>query len=129
MMTLPARAFGKPTTLLKVIKMAAAQVDPNVPISRELSMAAAVEEQIRQERLIAKVSSFFAIVALLLAVIGLYEILAYTVKQRTRGISIYIALGKSRSQVLSQILKEALLCVGRGIAVGVPMAPALAAFA
>ena len=128
-MTLTARAFGDPPSLLKLIRAEVARVDPNVPISQERTMAAQVEEQIRQERLVTKVSSFFALVAVLLAVIGLYGVLAYTVERRTKEIGIRIALGESRGQVLTRILNEALVYVGVGVAVGIPMALALAAFA
>ncbi len=128
-MTLTARASGDPPSVLKLIRAQVGSVDPNVPISQELTMAAQVEEQISQERLVAKVSTFFALVAVLLAVIGLYGVLAYTVERRTKEIGIRIALGESRGQVLARVLNEALLYIGLGVAAGVPMALALAAFA
>ncbi len=128
-MTLTARAFGDAASLLKLIRAEVARVDPNVPISQERTMAAQVEEQIAQERLVAKVSTFFALVAGLLAVIGLYGVLAYTVERRTKEIGIRIALGESRGQVVARVLNEALVYIGIGVAFGIPMALALAAFA
>ncbi|WP_031499651.1 ABC transporter permease [Bryobacter aggregatus] len=127
-LTLTARAQGESVALLKMIQAEVARVDPNVPISRQQTMATTLEDQISLERLVARVSSFFALVAVLLAVIGLYGVMAYTVERRTREIGIRMALGEERSRVLGGVLREALLYVGIGVLMGIPLALGLARF-
>lgn len=119
----------EPVGMMAAIKKAVAELDSSVPISRERTMAMAVEEQIGQERLAARLSAFFAGVALLLAVVGLYGVMAYTFERRTREIGIRLALGEARHRVLSRILGEALVFIGLGVVGGVPMAMALGAYA
>lgn len=119
----------EPVGMMAAIKKAVAELDSSVPISRERTMAMAVEEQIGQERLVARLSAFFAGVALLLAVVGLYGVMAYTVERRTREIGIRLVLGEARHRVLSRILGEALVFIGLGVVGGVPMAMALGAYA
>jgi ABC-type antimicrobial peptide transport system permease subunit len=108
--------------MMAAVKAAVARVDPDVPTSRETTMAMAVEAQIGQQRLVARLSAFFAVVALLLAVVGLYGVMAYTVERRSREIGIRLALGESRRQVLSRFLGESLTFIGIGVLIGVPMA-------
>jgi ABC-type antimicrobial peptide transport system permease subunit len=64
-------------------------------------------------------------IAVLLAVLGLYGVMAYTVERRTKEIGIRMALGEERSQVLFRILKEAAVYIGIGVALGIPAALAL----
>jgi predicted permease len=123
------RTHGDPTSMMAAVKAAVAQVDPDVPTSRETTMTMAVEAQIGQERLVARLSAFFALVALLLAVVGLYGVMAYTVERRSREIGIRLALGESRRQVLNRFLGEALTFIGIGVLIGVPMALALGSYA
>jgi ABC-type antimicrobial peptide transport system permease subunit len=85
-----------------------------------------VNEQIgfslRTERLVAGLSAVFGGFAMLLAVIGLYGVMAYTVLRRTREIGIRIALGALRSNVIAMIMREVLLLIGSGLATGVALA-------
>jgi ABC-type antimicrobial peptide transport system permease subunit len=87
------------------------------------------EEQIdlslRSERLIASLSAAFSFLATLLAVTGLYGVMAYTVSRRTREIGIRMALGAVRGNVLWMVMREVLLLVGAGVLVGIPAAIAL----
>jgi ABC-type antimicrobial peptide transport system permease subunit len=75
-----------------------------------------------QERLIATLAGFFGVMAVLLACIGLYGLVAYTTTRRTGEIGIRLALGSTRTRVLAMVLKESLLLVFAGIAIGVPSA-------
>ncbi len=128
-LTLIARTYGDPKPMLGPIRAAISHLDPLVPISRETTLTMAVEAQIVQERIVAQLSAFFAAIAVLLAVIGLYGVMSYTVERRTKEIGIRIALGEARSQVFSKILTEALTFIAIGIAAGIPMSLALAAYA
>lgn len=104
------------------VRAAIAGLDRAVPISEEGTVELAVETQLRQERLVARLSAFFAAVALLLAVVGLYGVMAYTVERKTKEIGIRMALGESRGEVLWKVMRETLLYVGVGVSIGVPLA-------
>jgi ABC-type antimicrobial peptide transport system permease subunit len=85
-----------------------------------------VEQQLNgilvQERLTATLAGFFGLLAVLLACLGLYGVISYAVTRRTSEIGIRLALGASPAQVLRMVLKESLVLVLVGIAVGVPVA-------
>jgi predicted permease len=125
-MTVVARVEGDLDAMLKTVRAEVAAVDARVPISRETTMADNVEQQIQQERLIAYLSAFFAGVAVLLAVVGLYGVMSYTVERRTREIGIRVALGESRAAVMGRVLREAGMFVGLGALGGVGLAWSLA---
>jgi predicted permease len=86
------------------------------------TIAEAVSEQLAKERVTAMLAGFFAFLALLLACIGLYGLMSYTVTRRTREIGIRVALGAQREAVLWMILRETLLLALLGIIVGIPSA-------
>jgi len=121
-MNVNVRTSGDATQMMALLRARVAQVDPYVPISRESTMAMAVEDQIRQERLVARLSAFFAGVALLLAVVGLYGVMAYTVERRSKEIGIRMALGETRGSILWRVLRETLIYICIGAIAGVPMA-------
>lgn len=123
------RTAGDGAATMAAIKTAVARIDAYVPVSGETSMVMAVEAQIGQERLVAQLSAFFAGVALLLAVVGLYGVMAYTVERRTKEIGIRMALGQSRGSVLAGVMRETLLFIGIGVLAGVPMAVGMGAYA
>jgi ABC-type antimicrobial peptide transport system permease subunit len=78
-----------------------------------------------QERLLAQLCAFFGALALLLASVGLYGVLSYSIARRTNEIGIRMALGAQRRTVLGMVLRETLVVVAVGIAIGVPVAFAL----
>jgi ABC-type antimicrobial peptide transport system permease subunit len=88
-----------------------------------------VQESLLRERLMAKLSGFFGMLALLLASIGLYGLLSYGVASRTNEIGIRMALGAGTRNVLSLILREAVLLVLIGLGVGVPIVMYVSRFA
>lgn len=88
-----------------------------------------VQESLLRERLMAKLSGFFGVLALLLASIGLYGILSYGVASRTNEIGIRMALGAGASDILSLVLREAVLLVLIGVGIGVPAVLYVARFA
>jgi predicted permease len=97
-----------------------AEINPTINVSFEWYKTM-IEGSILRERLLATLSGFFGLLALLLASIGLYGILSYSVTGRTNEIGIRMALGARRRNVLWLVLREALLLVMAGIAVGLPV--------
>ena len=81
-----------------------------------------MDASVVQERLIAKLSSFFGALAMLLAAIGLYGVMSYTVARKTNEIGIRIALGAARSDVVGMILREVLLLIAIGGIAGIAAA-------
>ena len=75
-----------------------------------------------RERLVASLSSIFGIVALVLAAVGLYGLMAFAVVQRTGEMGLRMALGAARATVVRMVLREAMILVGLGLAIGVPAA-------
>lgn len=109
-----------PAQLTDSINRSLLEVNPGLDISF-LVFQTMVQESLLRERLMATLSVFFGVVALLLASIGLYGLLSYGVASRTNEIGIRMALGAGSRNVLTMILKEALVLVLVGVAVGVPI--------
>jgi predicted permease len=107
----------QPAALTSSIVQSFKELDPNIGLSFTV-----LETQIRQtlvrERLMATLSSFFGSIAALLAVVGLYGVIAYTVTRRTNEIGVRMALGASRGTVVAMVLGEAGVLVGLGIGIG-----------
>jgi predicted permease len=101
------------------------QLDPNIPIYDLRSTNEQIDNSLRTERLVASLSSVFGLLATLLAVIGLYGVMAYTVGRRTREIGIRMALGAIQGSVVWMVMREVLLLIAIGIGVGLPIAIAL----
>jgi ABC-type antimicrobial peptide transport system permease subunit len=104
------------------------QFDPHVPLVGLQTMNEQIGFSLRTERLVASLSAVFGAVATLLAVIGLYGVMAYTVLRRTREIGIRIALGARPGDVLRMVMREALVVLFEGIAVGAFSSLALGGF-
>jgi predicted permease len=108
--------------ILPRLREALQNIDRDLPMFEVRTLAEEMDAALIQERLIATLSSFFGIVALLLASIGLYGLLAFAVVQRTSEMGIRMALGARRGDVVRMVMREALLLVVAGIAIGVPAA-------
>jgi predicted permease len=119
------RASGDAGTLVAAICHEVRSLDPNLPVFNIKTFADQIDESIRQERLIAMLSSFFGLVALLLAALGLYGVMAHAVARRTREIGVRMALGAQAPAVLWMVLRETLLLVFIGVAIGLPVALAV----
>jgi predicted permease len=104
------------------VRQAIHQTAPELPILEASTLIEKVDHSLRQEKLISKLTGFFGLLALALASIGVYGVLAYGVTQRTNEIGIRMALGARRYDVVWMILKDATGLVGIGVVIGVLMA-------
>lgn len=124
-MNLVLRTTLPPAGLSAAIEQVVRAVDPTVPVVRLRSMDSVFDETIRRPKLLAQILGLFAGVALLLAAIGTYGVLSYLVTARRREIGIRVALGASRSQVLTQIMTQGLRVTALGVSIGLVLALAL----
>jgi predicted permease len=114
------RTFGDPGAVMQAARKAILAFDPALPVGRVQPLAAMLDDNMRQERIIAQLSTVFGGVAVLLAAIGLYGVLSYAVAQRTNEIGIRMALGAERGTVVRMILRETAVLIAVGLAAGVP---------
>jgi predicted permease len=116
------RTVGNPVAVADSVRKKINALDATVPVNGVRALDELTERAISDQILIARLSSVFAGLALLLAAIGLYGILSYSVSGRTREIGVRMALGAQRGSVLSMVLREAGKLVLLGIAIGIPAA-------
>ena len=110
------RAYGSPAALINAVKQEIAAVNPNI-VMRFMPMTEQLAESLTKQRMLAALSTFFGILALALAALGLYGVLSYNVARRRNEIGIRMALGAPQSRVMSMILGEAswLTFIGLGL--------------
>jgi len=113
---------GNPVAVAEAVRKQIKNLDANIPVNNIRSLNELTERAISDQILIARLSSVFASLALLLAAIGLYGILSYSVAGRTREIGVRMALGAQRGSVLKMILQEAGILVLVGVVIGIPSA-------
>jgi predicted permease len=118
------RYSGDEQQIVPAVRRAIAEVNSDVLISKITSLTEQVEESTSNQRLIARLSAFFGLLAAFLVCIGIYGLLSYAVARRTSEIGVRMALGARRSNVLWLILREILVLVAIGIAIGAPIAVA-----
>ncbi len=116
------RTFADPKSVIAAARKQVQQVDPSLPVNSVTTLDENLSRNLTQERLIAQLSAFFGLLALLLAAVGLYGVLSYAIARRTNEIGIRMALGASRAQVAGMILRETLTLVVIGTVIGVPVA-------
>jgi predicted permease len=113
---------GTPGDLSAQIQRILAQIDPNLTMINLLTLEEQLGNQLGHDRLLARLTELFGLLALLLAAVGLYGITAYSVARRTSEIGIRTALGATRPRVIGMIVGGALRQIGVGLIVGIPAA-------
>jgi predicted permease len=106
----------------KIVGATLASINPNLTIVKFQTFQQQIDDRFVSERLIARLTSLFGLLALLLAAIGLYGVTAYTVVRRTPEIGIRMALGAARSRVIGTVMRGAMLQTVAGLALGIPVA-------
>jgi ABC-type antimicrobial peptide transport system permease subunit len=114
--------YGSGSNLLDEVRREVASVDRNLPVFRAKTLLAQTEQSMLKERLLATLSTFFGALALLLACVGLYGLMAYAVARRTPEIGIRLALGAQRDSIMWLVLRETSSLTLAGVAIGVPVA-------
>jgi len=113
---------GDSAPVIAEIRAQIKNFDANLPIYSVMTVRQRIERWLSSDIALATLSAFFAGLALLLACIGLYGIMSYTVAGRTREFGVRVALGARREDVLHLVLSEGMLLVGAGLIVGIPLA-------
>jgi macrolide transport system ATP-binding/permease protein len=119
------RAVGDPLALAAAVRRMVAQADPRVPVSEITTQAQRIDQTIAQERTFATLCTCFAVLAVLIACVGLYGTMAYTVARRTNEIGIRMALGAERRGLIWMVQRDVLVLAVAGLAIGLPVAYAV----
>ena len=117
------RTAADPQAILPAIREVVAQVNTNLPLFDVKTESQQIDRLLFQERLVARLSGFFGLLALVLACVGLYGLLSYEVSRRTREIGIRLALGAQPGSVLKLVLRQGIVLaiVGAGLGIGVAL--------
>jgi predicted permease len=113
------RVNGRPEPAIAALRNALAQADRNLPVREVVTMGDLLERGLSRERLVARLAGGFGVLALLLAAIGLYGVISYSVARRTNEMGVRLALGASPGGVSWLVLRDSLRLVAAGLAVGV----------
>jgi putative ABC transport system permease protein len=127
-MTIAIRTTGNPLTLLSAAREAVHSIDRNLPVAQVNTMDALVDASVGQRRLSMILLGVFSAIAIVLASIGIYGVMSYSVTQRTRELGIRMALGAARSRVLALVVGQGMALAGLGVAIGLVAALALTRF-
>ncbi len=119
--TLHLRTAGDSTPVFTELRARVRSIDKDVPLYGMRTMETQISGTLSPERMLASVSTILGALAIILAMVGLYSILANAVAQRTREIGIRMALGAEQRQVIGMVLRDTLKMVAIGVAVGVPV--------
>jgi len=116
--TVVMRSRGDPAVALKAARATVLSLDRDLPVYDVFTLETMVDRALGQPRFYVLLLSIFAVLAVVLAVVGIYGVIAYTVQQRTREIGIRIALGASRERVVAMVVRRGLILALAGIAFG-----------
>src|SRR6185312_16923436 len=112
---------GNPQELESFARRTLAKINPDLTMINFHSLDYQVADNFNEERLIARLTMLFGLVALALASVGLYGLTAYSVTRRTGEIGVRMAMGATRGNVLGMIMRSAMLQIGLGLAIGIPI--------
>jgi predicted permease len=115
------RTAADPDVTGDALRRALREIEPNLPVDRVAPISDLAAATLRQERLIARLSTVLGLLALGLACLGLYGLMSYAVKQRTAELAIRFALGAPRPRVLWMVFRESLMLMIAGVAIAIPL--------
>ena len=115
------RTTGDPANTIADLRAVVTSIDPNLPLTKITTIRDQVDDFISHDQLISSLTSLFSLLAVGLAAIGLYGVMSYNVVRRTNEIGIRFALGAQSPTVLWMILRESLLLLAIGVALGLPL--------
>ena len=121
-MTYALRTDGDPLRYAGAVRQIVHEADARVPVTNLKTQAADIDQTINQEIVFARLCSAFALLALLIACVGLYATMAYAVVRRTSEIGLRMALGAARGRVIWMVLREVCVLAAIGLAIGLPAA-------
>jgi macrolide transport system ATP-binding/permease protein len=121
-MTYALRTAGDPLAYVKTVREVVHQADARIPVTGIKTQAAEIDQNINQEIVFARLCTGFGLLALIIACVGLYGTMAYTVARRTGEIGIRMALGARRISVVVMVMRQVLVLAAGGLALSVPAA-------
>jgi predicted permease len=113
---------GDPLRYVKSVQEIVREADSRIPVTKVITQAAEIDGTISRELTFAKLCTGFAVLALLIACVGLYGTMSYNIARRTGEVGIRMALGAQRRTVVWMVLREVLVLAGGGLAFGIPIA-------
>lgn len=125
---LVARYTGSKDAVARAITQIISEVDPNLPVYDFTTLAQIIDDSVLNHRLVAQLCTFFGLLAVLLASIGIYGLMSYGVTRRTNEFGVRLALGADRRNVIWLVLRETMLLVAIGVLIGLATLPAVSRF-
>ena len=125
-MSIAIRATGNPMNFVSAVKEKVHSLDPNLPLADLKPMEDWMSDSIAQPRFNTQLLTIFAVVALILAGVGIYGVMAYSVTQRTQELGIRMALGAQQSEAIKLVISQAMTLAAMGVAIGLIVAFVLA---
>jgi len=127
-LTMHIKTEGEPAAFVDLVRGHVQKLDPHLPLYEVKTLASQIDESLTQERLVTWLCTAFGLLATLLAALGLYGVLAFSVAQRTREIGIRLALGAQARDVFKLIIGQGMILVSIGVAIGVAASLVLTRF-
>lgn len=124
-LTFHVKTVSEPQAVTNLLRAEIKALDPHLPVYNVKTLGKEIDESLVQERLVTWLSTAFGLLATLLAALGLYGVLTFSVARRTREIGIRVALGAQRGDVFKLIITQGMILVGIGLAIGVAVSFAL----
>jgi predicted permease len=116
------RTAGSPAALAQTVRETLARVEPRLPVIEVIPLSGRITRGTTSDRMVARLTTFFGALALLLASLGMYGTISYGISRRVAELGLRIALGADRRTVLLMVMREALTLVAIGLAIGLPLA-------